>query len=52
MLPVLTGQSVSVLQAIDESEDATLSSIYDRLKETRSWIKGASPSAKPRISTS
>merc|ERR1712159_170006 len=41
MLPVLTGQSVSVLQAIDESEDATLSSIYDRLKETRSWIKGA-----------
>mgnify|MGYP003305402044 FL=1 len=41
MLPILTGQSVSVLKAIDEDEDATLSSIYDRLKETRSWIKGA-----------
>ena len=42
MLPILTGQSVSVLQAIDESKDATISSIYDRLKETRSWIRGAS----------
>lgn len=41
MLPVLTGQSVSVLKAIDEDEDATLTSMFDRLKETRSWIKGA-----------
>ena len=41
MLPVLTGQSVSVLRSIDEDEELTLSSIFDRLKETRSWVKGA-----------
>lgn len=41
MLPVLTGQSVSVLRSIDEDTDATFESIFDRLKETRSWVKGA-----------
>jgi len=41
MLPVLTGQSVSVLKAIDEDDEATLTSLFERLKEVRSWVKGA-----------
>jgi len=41
MLPVLTGQSVSVLKAIDEDDDASLTSMFERLKEVRSWVKGA-----------